>query len=105
VTTYVITIPGTFLRELTDEARSVLVRKLRPADPRQTSLGRAEELDVLTVNENGTFSVRLEVEAHDSHSAEEAARRTATEALREAGYAEDDAPTGPAAVTGIDTPT
>ncbi|OKK03825.1 hypothetical protein AMK26_20715 [Streptomyces sp. CB03234] len=102
MTTYVITIPGTFLRELTDDARSVLVRHLRPADPRQTSLGRAEDLDVLTVNDNGTFSVRLEVEADNSRSAEEVARRTATAALREAGYTENEAPTGPAAVTGID---
>ncbi|MFC8920659.1 hypothetical protein E2C00_01380 [Streptomyces sp. WAC05374] len=102
MTTYVITIPGTFLRELTDDARSTLVRNLRPADPRHTSLGRVEELDVLTVNDNGTFSVRLEVEADDSRRAEEAARRTAAAALREAGYTEDEAPTGPAAVTGID---
>ncbi|MET9803032.1 hypothetical protein [Streptomyces sp. NPDC006368] len=103
MTTYVITIPGTFLRELDDSARSTLVRHLRPADPRHTSLGRAEDLDVLTVNDNGTFSVRLEVEADDSHGAEEIARRAATAALREAGYTEDEAPTGPAAVTGIDT--
>ncbi|MER7112657.1 hypothetical protein [Streptomyces sp. NPDC000229] len=102
MTTYVITIPGTFLRELTDDARSVLVQRLRPADPRQTSLGRAEELDVLTVHDNGTFSVRLEVEAVDSRSAEEVARSAAATALREAGYSEDEAPTGPAAVTGID---
>ncbi len=103
MTTYVITIPGTFLSELTDTARAAVQEQLRPADPQQTSLGRMEDLDILTVNDNGTFSIRLEMEADDSGSAEERAKQAVTAALGSAGLSEDDAPLGPAAVTGIDT--
>ncbi|MEJ8632955.1 hypothetical protein ABZY19_28370 [Streptomyces sp. NPDC006475] len=102
MTTYVITIPGTFLRELSDGARAEVEETLRPADPQQTSLGRLEDLDILTVNENSTFSIRLEVEADDSGSAEAQAKEAAAAALSRAGFTEDDAPLGPAAVTGID---
>ncbi|MCS0637029.1 hypothetical protein NX801_15430 [Streptomyces sp. LP05-1] len=103
MTTYVITIPGTFLRPLTDDASAALVGRLRPADPQQTELGRREDLDILTTNDNGTFSVRLEVEADTSGEAEERAKRTAAAALSEAGFDEETAPLGPATVTGIDT--
>jgi hypothetical protein len=102
MTTYVITIPGTFLRDLTEASRAVLVERLRPADPQRTELGEAQELDILTVNENGTFSIRLEVVAQDNRSAEADAKRVAGEALHEAGFSEDDAPLGPTAITGID---
>ncbi|WP_328540188.1 DUF6204 family protein [Streptomyces sp. NBC_00344] len=101
--TYVITIPGTFLQEITDTARTTLLRQLRPADPKQTAFGEAEDLDLLTVNENGTFSIRLEVEADDIRGAEEHAKATASAALRDAGFSDRTAPLGPATVTGIDT--
>ncbi|MEV6793000.1 hypothetical protein AB0M87_13555 [Streptomyces sp. NPDC051320] len=101
--TYVITIPGTFLQEISDASRNTLLRKLRPSDPRQTPLGEAEDLDLLTVNENRTFSIRLEVAADNIHSAEESAKQTASAALREAGFSDRTAPLGPATVTGLDT--
>ncbi|MFF3341213.1 hypothetical protein [Streptomyces flavidovirens] len=103
MTTYVISIPGTFLREVPETARAAVVKHLRPADPQHTQLGQSEELDILTVNDNGTFSIRLEVDADDSHSAELHAKQAAATALREAGLTEDEAPLGPTAVTGIDT--
>ncbi|MGX1885898.1 hypothetical protein [Streptomyces sp. NPDC055287] len=103
MTTYVISIPGTFLREVTETARAALVQNLRPADPQHTSLGQAEDLDIVTVNDNGTFSIHLEVEADDSRSAETHAKEVAATALRKAGFTEDEAPLGPTAVTGIDT--
>ncbi|MCD0483678.1 hypothetical protein [Streptacidiphilus sp. ASG 303] len=103
MTTYVITIPGTFLEELTGDARTTLLERLRPSDPQQTELGEAEDLDVLTVNDNGTFSIRLEVEAEDTRSAEADAAAVAGAALRDAGFTGDTAPLGHPAVTGIDT--
>ncbi|WP_455355684.1 hypothetical protein [Streptomyces sp. SYSU K217416] len=103
MTTYVITIPGTFLSEVTDTSRAALVQRLRPADPQHTSLGQEEDLDLLTVHENGTFSIRLEVEADDSSSAEADAKQKAAAALNGAGFAENQATLGPAAVTGIDS--
>jgi hypothetical protein len=78
------------------------VERLRPADPQHTDLGEAQDLDILTVNENGTFSIRLEIEAQDNRSAETDAKTVAGAALRAAGFGEDDAPLGPTAVTGID---
>lgn len=103
MTTYVITIPGTFLAPLTEPARAAVRRELRPADPQQTSLGRREDLDILTVNDDSTFTVRLEVEAADSRSAEDLARSATVSALEQAGLNGDQAPLGPAAVTGIET--
>ncbi|TXS44455.1 hypothetical protein [Streptomyces sp. t39] len=102
MSTYVITIPGTFLAPPSADVRAAVERELRPADPRQTSLGRREELRILTVNENDTFTVRLEVEAADSDEAEDTARRTVASALTAVGVAADDAPLGPAVVTGIE---
>ncbi|MET7680505.1 hypothetical protein [Streptomyces sp. NPDC005423] len=103
MTTYIITVPGTFLSEPTDAARSTIEARLRPGDPQRTPLGRAEDLDILSVNDDGTFGVRLEVEADDSHSAEDRAKRAVTAAFAAAGVSESDAPLGPAVVTGIDT--
>lgn len=103
MTTFVISIPGTFLHEVTAAQRAAVVNHLRPADPQHTALGQSEDLDILTVNENNTFTIRLEVEADDSHSAEQHAKEAATAALREAGITQDQAPLGPTAVTGIDT--
>ncbi|KIF78364.1 hypothetical protein QR77_40475 [Streptomyces sp. 150FB] len=102
MTTYVITIPGTFLTDVTDESRNVVVERLRSADPQQTTLGEAEDLDILSVNENNTFNVRLEIEADDNPSAEASAKEKAEAALRAAGFSEDDARLGRPTVTGID---
>jgi hypothetical protein len=102
VTTFVITVPGTFVHGLSDVSRADVERRLRPQDPQNTDLGESEELSLLTVDENNTFSVRLEVEAADRRSAEAEAVRLVSSALRDSGLSEDDAPLGPAAVTGID---
>ncbi|GGJ77906.1 hypothetical protein GCM10011583_06630 [Streptomyces camponoticapitis] len=103
MTAYVITVPGTFLRTLDADSRAALLRALRPADPQHTALGEAEELDMLTVNEGGTFSVRLEIEADNRRGAEAEAKKVAGAALSEAGFSADEAPLGPAFVTGIDS--
>jgi hypothetical protein len=102
MTTYVITVPGTFLTDVTDESRTAVVERLRPADPQQTTLGEAEDLDILSVNENGTFNVRLEIEADNNRAAEAAAKEKAETALRAAGFSEDEARLGRPTVTGID---
>ncbi|MFI7387751.1 hypothetical protein [Streptomyces sp. NPDC049813] len=104
MTTFVITIPGTFLRDADEQTRADIARRLRSADPHQTELGREEDLDLLTVNEDNTFSMRLEVSAGAGEEAQHKAERTAAEALRAAGFGADDAPLGPPAVTGIDNP-
>ncbi|WP_031082164.1 hypothetical protein [Streptomyces sp. NRRL WC-3549] len=101
MTTYVITVPGTFLHDVTEEQRSGVERRLRPQDPHHTGLGEAEELDLLTVQEGNTFSIRLHIEAHDRADAEAQAVHLAESALREGGLTAEDAPLGPAAVTGI----
>lgn len=103
MTAYVITVPGTFLRTLDADSRATLLRSLRPADPQHTAIGEAEDLDMLTVNEGGTFSIRLEIEAENKRGAEAEAKRVAGAALSEAGFAQDEAPLGPAFVTGIDS--
>ncbi|WP_329391577.1 hypothetical protein [Streptomyces sp. NBC_01716] len=103
MTAYVITVPGTFLRTLDADSRAALLRALLPADPQHTALGEAEELDRLTVNEGGTFSIRLEIEADNRRSAEAEAKEVAVAALTEAGFSTDDAPLGAAFVTGIDS--
>ncbi|MFG2720216.1 hypothetical protein ACGFW5_18265 [Streptomyces sp. NPDC048416] len=104
MTTYVVTIPGTLLAERTEETTKTLESALRPADPRGTRFGEAEELEMLTFySGSSAFSVRLEVEADDTVTAEQEARRTVTAALRAAGYAEDKAPLGDAVITGITT--
>ncbi|MFD3580493.1 hypothetical protein [Streptomyces sp. NPDC058644] len=103
MTTFVITIPGTFLRAVSDTEQASLMQQLRPADPQHTALGESEDLNILTVNDDGTFCLRLEVEAVDSRSAEQHAKDAAAAALRQAGIGEEQAPLGPTAVTGIDT--
>jgi hypothetical protein len=101
LTTYVITVPGTFVHGVTEASRADLERRLRPQDPKNTDLGESEELSLLTVEENH-FSIRLEVEAPDQASAEAEAVRVVSGALRDSGFSENDAPLGPATVTGID---
>lgn len=103
MTTYVITVPGTFLREVPESVRSDIGRSLRPQDPRNTELGESEELSLLTVEEDGRFAARVEVEAADRSHAEAEAVRLVSGALRDSGLAEKEAPLGPAVVTGIDS--
>lgn len=99
MTTYVITVPGTFLKDVDDAARSELARRLAS---HHTDLSETEDVELLTVHEGGTFSVRLEVEASDRAMAEDDAVRLLAGALEELGFSEKDAPLGPPAVTGVD---
>ncbi|AWW36134.1 MULTISPECIES: hypothetical protein [Streptomyces] len=103
MTTYVITVPGTFTDGIDDGARAELARALRPADPHRTQMGSQEDLDVLTVNDDGTFTLRLTVVADSGPRAETDARLLADSALRAAGFDEGSAPLGPPAITGIDS--
>ena len=103
MTTYVITVPGTFLRGVDDSVRSDIGRRLRPQDPRNTDLGESEELSVLTLEEDGMFAARVEVEAADTSEAEAEAVRLVSRALRDSGLSEEDAALGQAVVTGIDS--
>ncbi|MER5198560.1 hypothetical protein ACWD3J_35115 [Streptomyces sp. NPDC002755] len=103
MTTYVITVPGTFTAGVDDETRTRLSRALRPADPHRTRMGSEQDLDPLTVNEDDTFTIRLAVEADSAPLAEEDARRLADSALHAAGLDDTGAPLGPAVVTGIDS--
>ncbi|MFD9789770.1 hypothetical protein ACFWXK_02340 [Streptomyces sp. NPDC059070] len=102
MTEYVITVPGTFVHGITDAQRVEVERRLRPRDPANTDFGENEELSLLTVQEGNVFSVRLEVRAASRKEAEADAVRLVGDALRDSGFGPDDAPLGPAAVTGID---
>ncbi|MEU6298039.1 hypothetical protein [Streptomyces erythrochromogenes] len=99
MTTYVITVPGTFLKDIDDATRSALTKQLAS---HHTGLSETEDVELLTVHEGGTFSVRLEVEAPDRVAAEDTAVRLLVAALEPLGFSEEDAPLGPCAVTGID---
>ncbi|MEU6095024.1 hypothetical protein [Streptomyces sp. NPDC047079] len=103
MTTYVISVPGTFTDTIGASRRDELVRALRPADPHRTQAGNEEDLDVLTVNEDDTFTIRLTVEADSGPHAERDARNLAGSALRAVGLDENSAPLGPAVITGIDS--
>jgi hypothetical protein len=103
MTTYVISVPGTFTTGVAADTRTRLTRALRPADPHGTRMGSSEDLDVLRVNEDNTFTLRLTVEADTGPHAEQEARRLADSALRDAGLDERTAPLGPAVITGIDS--
>ncbi|MFD3658955.1 hypothetical protein [Streptomyces sp. NPDC058620] len=100
MTTFVITVPGTFISDITDSARSAFERKLAS---QHTDVSESEGLNLLTLNEDNTFSVCLEVDAPDRYEAELDATRLVSAALKEAGIPEADAPLGPPAVTGIDS--
>ncbi|MFE6888513.1 hypothetical protein [Streptomyces sp. NPDC057694] len=104
MTTFVITIPGTFVRTADAQVRAQVERHLREADPHRTELGREEDLDLLTVNDDHTFTMRLEVTADANAQARTKAGELAAQALRAAGFDESDAPLGPPIVTGIDNP-
>jgi hypothetical protein len=102
MSTYVVTVPGTFLDTPSDAEREALVKALRPVDPQGTEFGEAQHLDILTVYP-GTpaFSLRLEVAADGVPAAGERALALATGALRAAGIAEDAAPLGEPVITGL----
>ncbi|MFI2780542.1 hypothetical protein [Streptomyces sp. ALB3] len=100
MTTFVITVPGTFVTDVTDTSRAALERKLAT---RHTDLSESEGLDLLTLNDDGTFSVRLEVGASDRYEAELDAVGLVSSALHESGFAEADALLGTPVVTGIDS--
>jgi hypothetical protein len=103
MTTYVVTVPGTFLQAPTPQAREALVGALRPVDPQGTGFGEAEDLDILTLyDDSPAFSLRLEVAADTRSQAEATAVDLATEALRSAGYTPRTAPLGRPVITGID---
>ncbi|MEE4546597.1 hypothetical protein V2S66_32110 [Streptomyces sp. V4-01] len=104
MSTYVVTVPGTFLDAPSDAAREALVRALRPADPQGTGFGEAEHLDILTVYP-GTpaFSLKLEVEADTAPAAGERAVGLATGALGTAGIPAESAPLGEPVITGLAT--
>ncbi|MEU5275284.1 hypothetical protein ABZ782_02285 [Streptomyces asoensis] len=103
MTTYVITVPGTFTAEVGEATRTRLGQALRPADPHHTRMGSEQDLDPLTVNDDDTFTIRLAVDADSAPLAEEDARRLADSALRAVGLDDTQAPLGPAVVTGIDS--
>lgn len=104
MTTYVITVPGTFLSVPDDDTKADIARRLRPADPHRTELGRQEDLDVLTVRDDNTFSARIEVSADTTKDAEAEALRSVAATLEAVGLDADAAPLGPPAVTGVDNP-
>ncbi|MEV3930480.1 MULTISPECIES: hypothetical protein [unclassified Streptomyces] len=100
MTTFVITVPGTFVVDVAETSRAALERKLAT---QHTDLSEGEGLDLLTLNDEGTFSVRLEVQAADRYEAELNAVGLVATALNETGFAEEDAFLGTPAVTGIDS--
>lgn len=102
MTTYVVTVPGTFIDAPPEGAQEELVRALRPVDPKGTDFGEAEHLDILTVYD-GTpaFSLRLEVEADTKAAAGESARELVAQALHTAGIPPKSAPLGEPVITGI----
>ncbi|AZS89426.1 hypothetical protein ACIQKE_32005 [Streptomyces griseoviridis] len=105
MTTYVISVPGTFTRGAEPATRAELTRALRPADPHHTHIGSEEDLDILSVNDDGTFTVRLTIDADTGPEAEREARRLAESALAAVGLDDGSTPLGPAVITGIDSET
>ncbi|MFD7973631.1 hypothetical protein [Streptomyces clavifer] len=100
MTTFVITVPGTFVVDVAETSRAALERKLAT---QHTDLSENEGLSLLTLHDDGTFSIRLEVDATDRYEAELNALGLVSAALRETGYTEQDALLGTPAVTGIDS--
>jgi hypothetical protein len=102
MTTYVVTVPGTFLEAPSEQARTGLVRALRPVDPQGTDFGEAEQLDILTVYE-GTpgFSLRLEVDGDTHTEAGDTARGLVESALRAADIPAASVSLGEPVITGI----
>lgn len=79
MTTFVITVPGTFTSDISDSERAALERELAP---QHTDVSESEGVNLLTLNEDGTFAVRLEVEAADRYEAKLDATRLVSAALR-----------------------
>lgn len=100
MTTFVITVPGTFTSDITESERLAIEGRLAS---QHTDLSENEGLDLLTLNDGGTFSIRLEVDAPDRYEAELDATRLVSAALEEAGIGPSAAALGPPAVTGIDS--
>ncbi|MFD5144215.1 hypothetical protein [Streptomyces sp. NPDC058401] len=100
MTSYVITVPGTFVSDVPDSIHLAIERKLAS---RHTEVSENEGLRLLTLNDDRTFSIRLEVEAPDKYEAELDALQIVTTALQEAGLSDLEAPLGPPSVTGIDS--
>ncbi|MFF9646895.1 hypothetical protein [Kitasatospora aureofaciens] len=99
---YVITVPGTVQHPVEESARRTLLSVVRGADPEEAG-AEVPDLDVLTLDEpEGTFVLRLEVEAPDRTAAGEAALGLARRAFVAAGYEEGSVSIGTPAVTGID---
>ncbi|MET9536879.1 hypothetical protein ABZY16_05135 [Streptomyces sp. NPDC006553] len=100
MTTFVITVPGTFTSAIADSERAALEQTLAP---QHTDVSETEGVNLLTLNEDGTFAIRLEVEAADRYEAKLDATRLVSAALREVGIAEADAALAQPVVTGIDS--
>ncbi|MER6304385.1 hypothetical protein ABT247_33310 [Kitasatospora sp. NPDC001539] len=99
---YVITVPGTVRHPVGEEARRTLLAVVHGADPEEAGT-QVPDLDVLTLDEpEGTFVLRLEVEAPDHTAAGETALGLARRAFTAAGYEEDAVSIGTPVVTGID---
>ncbi|MFH9354100.1 hypothetical protein [Kitasatospora sp. NPDC017646] len=99
---YVITVPGTVQRPVEEAARRTLLAVVHGADPEEAG-AQVPDLDVLTLDEpEGTFVLRLEVDAPDHSAAGEAALVLARRAFAAAGYEEGAVSIGTPAVTGID---
>ncbi|MDH6131968.1 hypothetical protein P3T37_001353 [Kitasatospora sp. MAA4] len=99
---FVLTIPGTFKRPLTAQARQRLLNALRGVDPDEVGTV-PPDLDVLTADEGDTrFVLRVEVTADDSRAAEGLAMAVALTALAAADYPADDVWMGDPVVTAID---
>ncbi|WP_405578442.1 hypothetical protein [Streptomyces sp. NBC_01190] len=102
MTTYIVTVPGTFLDAPPEGTQEALVRALRPINP-HTDSGEEEDLDILTVY-SGTpaFSLRMEVEADTKTVASDAARDLAASALLTAGVPPESTSLGEPVITGIE---
>ncbi|MEU9078752.1 hypothetical protein ACFYUY_38560 [Kitasatospora sp. NPDC004745] len=99
---YVITVPGTVRRPVGEAARRTLLAVVHGADPEEAGV-EVPDLDVLTLDEpEGTFVLRLEVQAADRGEAGDTALGLARRAFAAAGYQEDAVDIGTPAVTGID---
>ncbi|MFG2820920.1 hypothetical protein ACGFX4_16010 [Kitasatospora sp. NPDC048365] len=97
-----ITVPGTLRHPLDESQRRTLLAAVHPADPDEVGT-RVPDLDVLTLDEpEGTFVLRLEVEAPDHGTAGEVALDLTRRAFAAAGYPDDAIGVGTPAVTGID---
>ncbi|MFJ8046011.1 hypothetical protein ACIRBX_36415 [Kitasatospora sp. NPDC096147] len=99
---YVITVPGTVPQPMDRAARDRLLAVVRGADPNRVG-EQVPDLDVLTLDEpEGTFVLRLEVEARDRTDAGSAASDLAARAFEAAGYPAGTIAIGTPVVTGID---